>query len=175
MDVLTRVNWVDVLALILIIRISYVAFQDGLSHEIFPFLTTIFTITITLHYYTSLGEFLTQGVLKFPLVLANFLAFTALAAVSWVVFKFLKIILDKIIKVQWHPAVEKVGGMVIGIMRSFVVVSLVLILLSVTPLSYLQRSIRERSLTGMYFLQIGYDVYGKTSKILPHEPEGSKK
>jgi len=175
MDILARVNWVDVLALIIIIRISYVAFKDGLSHEIFPLVTTVFTLTIALQYYTILGEFLSNGFLKLPVGLANFLTFTALIAVSWVIFKFIKIILDKIIKVKWHAALEKIGGLIVGMVRSFVVVSIILILLSLVPIPYLGKSIRDRSVTGLHFVQMGYDVHEKLSKVFPAVDSPAKK
>ena len=57
MDIIRRINWVDLLVVILILRISYVAFQEGLSHEIFPIIGGVVIIIVNLHYYERIGSF----------------------------------------------------------------------------------------------------------------------
>ncbi|MDD5423365.1 MAG: hypothetical protein PHT32_08140, partial [Candidatus Omnitrophica bacterium] len=79
----------------------------------------------------------------------------------------LKVIIDKIITVTWHPAIERFGGLLAGIARASIVTSIILIILSLIPLSYLQRSIRDRSFAGMYFLRIGPGIYSKVSGFIP--------
>jgi len=51
--------------------------------------------------------------------------------------------------------------------RSCVVASVILMILALMPLSYLQHSIRDRSLMGMHFLRIVPNIYGKVSRLLP--------
>jgi hypothetical protein len=60
-----------------------------------------------------------------------------------------------------------VGGAIVGIFRATLVTTLVLMVIALAPLPYLQRSVREKSLTGMYFLKFGVDVYEKASLALP--------
>ena len=71
MDIITRVNWVDLLALIIILRISYVAFNEGLSHEIFPLTGGIVVVVLSLHYYTKLGQFIWSNIPAIPVEIAN--------------------------------------------------------------------------------------------------------
>ncbi len=82
MEILKQINWVDVLAAIIILRISYVAFQDGLSHEIFPLIGIIGTVVLALHYYNKLAIFISQNVLKAPMDLLNFLTFSDIIAIK---------------------------------------------------------------------------------------------
>jgi len=167
MDILTRVNWVDVLVLIIVLRTTYVSFKDGLTHELFPLLGSIFMVVASLGYYARLGYFLNQNMISMPIELANFITFVALVVVSGIIFKLLKFAVDYIIRFQWNPALERAGGGVCGVLRAFIAASLVLMILSMMPLPYLQRSIRENSLTGKYILAIGPYVYQKVSTLIP--------
>ena len=167
MEIITKINWVDVLVLIIVLRISYIAFQDGLSHEIFPLLGTVCTLVLSLHYYNKISVFLTTNLVKIPVDMANFLSFLVLIISIGFLFKLIRSILDKVIKITWHPLIEKLGGLFAGILRASMVASTTLIIIALMPLSYLQWSIRDRSLLGMHFLRIGPAIYEKASALLP--------
>ncbi|MDD5496001.1 MAG: CvpA family protein [Candidatus Omnitrophica bacterium] len=167
LDILKRLNWVDILCIILMIRISYVAFLDGLSHEIFPLIGCVASLVISLRYYIPLATFLTQNVLSMPAEMANFLTFLVLALLTLFMVRIIKALLDKIVAVEWHPLLERFGGLVLGIFKAAIVTSLVLIILLLSPMPYFQRSIRDKSLTGMYFLRAGTVVYENISGLLP--------
>jgi uncharacterized membrane protein required for colicin V production len=166
-DIVTRLNWVDILVVIIVFRVSYVAFQDGLSHQIFPLIGTIVTAVIALHYYHNAAILIYDNAVKLPIGLLDFLSFILLLLVVGLIFKLLRAVSEAIIKVTWHPVVEKAGGLLFGFMRASVVASLVLMILALMPLSYLQWSIRDKSLMGMHFLRIVPGIYGKVSGVLP--------
>ncbi len=102
-----------------------------------------------------------------PVEISNFLSFLLLVAAMGFLVKFLKGILDKIVKVQWHPLIEKFGGLAVGIARAYIITSIVLTVLVLMPLSYLQWSVRDKSLMGKYVLMAGPEIYGKISVFLP--------
>ncbi|MBI5124017.1 MAG: CvpA family protein [Candidatus Omnitrophica bacterium] len=146
---------------------SYVAFRDGLSHAIFPFIGSIIIAVFSFHYYTKLGLFITQNAAGIPIEMSNFLSFLLLVVVSGLIVKLLKGVLDKIVKVEWHPVIEKFGGVVVGAAGAYIITGIVLMILALIPLSYLQYSIRERSLTGKYVLMAGPEIYGRVSCFFP--------
>jgi hypothetical protein len=76
-------------------------------------------------------------------------------------------LLGNIVKVQWHPVIEKFGGLIVGILRAYIVTGIILMVLALMPLPYLQWSIRDRSLTGKYVLMAGPEVYSRLSGFLP--------
>ena len=166
MQILSRINWVDVLVIILMIRMSYVAFMDGLSHEIFPFLGTLAVFVLSLHYYTRLGDVISVNLGSMPAEVSNCLSFIILITILGFIVKFLKVILDKIVKVQWHPVIEKFGGLFVGILKAYIITAMVLTMLALMPLSYLQWSVKDRSLTGRYVLMAGPEVYSKFKSFL---------
>jgi uncharacterized membrane protein required for colicin V production len=166
-NIISKLNWVDILIVTIVFRISYVAYKDGLSHEIFPLLGSLGTAILSLHYYHSLSNYIYHNAVRLPVALLDFLSFVILLVAIGMIFKLLRMISDKIIKVTWHPLVEKAGGLLVGFMRASVVTSIVLMILALMPLSYLQWSIRDRSLMGTGFLRIVPDIYGKVSGALP--------
>lgn len=172
MDIITRINWVDILIVIAMLRVTYVAFQDGLSHEIFPLIGVAAIAVSSFHYYQKFSVFLSKNVINLPPVILDFVAFTILAVGTGFLFKLIKVILNKIIQVAWHPAIEKGGGLAVGLMKAAVMTSLVLVMLSLLPLSYMQHSIRDRSLAGIYFIKISPEIYEKATILFPSIKSG---
>jgi uncharacterized membrane protein required for colicin V production len=175
MQILSKINWVDVFVLILMLRMSYVAFMDGLSHEIFPLFGSIAVFVITLHYYKTLGGMISQGMGNVPSDITNLLGFVVLVVVAGFVVKFLKVIIDKIVKVQWHPVIEKFGGLFAGIVKAYVITAIVLTVMALIPLPYLQWSVKERSLTGRYFLVAGPEMHARFDSFLSDNSTVPKK
>jgi membrane protein required for colicin V production len=167
MELITKINWVDILVAILMLRISYVAFRDGLSHEIFPFIGSILIMVLAMRYYAVLGGSISRNMMNMPIELANFLSFLVLVTVLGFLVRLLRLLLDKIVKVQWHPVMEKFGGLVVGMMKAYVITGIVLMTLSLMPLSYLSWSIKDRSLTGKYILRAGPQIYNRVGIFLP--------
>jgi membrane protein required for colicin V production len=163
MEILSRANWVDLLVVTLMIRTVYVSLKDGLSHEIFPLLGSVLTLILGLHYYGRLGSMLYGVAGMIPLSMLKLASFLAIIVISGFILKMLKILVDAVIKVTWHPFIEKFGGMLAGVLRGMVVTSMALICLALVPLSYLQWSIKERSVSGMFFLRIGPGIYRTVS------------
>ena len=177
MELIAKINWVDVLVAILMLRISYVAFKDGLSHEVFPFLGSILIMVLAMHYYAFFGRFISRSMMNMQIELANFLSFLVLVTALGFLVRLLRVVLDRIVKVQWHPIMEKFGGLVIGIMKAYILTGIVLMALSLMPLSYLQWSIKEKSLTGKYVLMAVPEIHDRVGIFLPEttKPAVSKK
>lgn len=159
MDVLSKANWVDLLVVIIMFRTIYISFQGGLSHEIFPLFGSIFKLALSLYFYDKLGYLLNSNIAIIPVSICNLVSFIAIVLVSGLALKFLKVIVDTIIKVTWHPLIEKAGGMLVGVLRGAVVSSMVLIFLVLIPLSYLEWSVKDKSLCGSFFLRVGPTIY----------------
>lgn len=193
MDIFTRLNWVDLLVVIIMLRTTYNAFRDGLSHEIFPLIAYICGVIISLRYYGDLAIFVSKNLFNLQIETARFISFVMLLVGIGFILKLISALVDKLIKVTWHPVVEKFGGLVFGLVRASIKTSLVLIIIALLPLSYLTWSIKDRSLLGMHFLRIAPAIYEKVAWVVPSmrtaelenivknvvadkpEPQGSKK
>lgn len=167
MDIITRINWVDVVIAVIALRIVYTAFADGLSHQIFPFLGSIAMAVLGLRYYTVLGSFISRVTGGIPLRFSEFIAFIMIVTALAFAIRFIKKVIDIIVKVEWHPLIERFGGIIAGIGRAYLIVSIVLIILVLAPVPYLQSSVIERSLMGRHILMGGAEVYEKASAVIP--------
>jgi uncharacterized membrane protein required for colicin V production len=124
-------------------------------------------LVFSLHYYAKIAAFLNYLGFAFPIDFLNLFGFVLTAVVIGIIFRLIKAIIDKIIKVSWHPLIERLGGLLAGVVRGSILTSTVLIMLVLIPLPYMQWSVRDRSLTGVYFLRIGPVMYEKMSAFLP--------
>ena len=166
MDIIAKINWVDVLIVIILVRIGYVALQDGLSHEIFPLIGAVATACISARYYSELA-LLVQSITGLSVQILDLLVFVLLIVGIGLIFKMARILVDILVKVTWHPLVEKFGGLIFGFLRASVVISVVLMMMSLMPFSYLHYSIKERSLSGPYFLKVVPEISSKIAWVFP--------
>jgi len=167
MEIIRQINWVDIVVLILIVRTTYVALQHGLTHEVFPLIGSIAMLLVSLRYYSGLGLAISKTLFNLPLALSNFFSFLILIIGLGLLCKLVNTILAKLVKVEWHPLIERFGGFVTGLLRGSIIAGITLTVLALLPIPYLQSSIRDRSLIGMSFLRIGPDIYDKTIEFLP--------
>jgi len=171
MDVLLRANWVDLLVVIIMLRMIYISFTDGLSHGIFPLFGSILKLVLALNFYGKLGFVLNSTVNAIPVSLCNLIGFLVIIIIVGIALKFLRVMVDAIIKVTWHPVIEKFGGMLVGVLRGCIASSIILVLLALIPLSYLQWSIKDKSLCGVFFLRVGPEIY----RVIPGAGAGYEK
>ena len=170
LNILHKINWVDILIVIVMLRTSYLAFQHGLCHEIFPLFGSALMVSVALRYYTTISGLIERYILKLPPDLLDLASFVALLVAVGMACKLVGTVLDALIKVTWHPFLEKFGGLLIGVVKASIVTSMVIIVLALVPLSYLQHSIRDKSLMGMRFMKIGPNIYELVSRFLPALP-----
>ena len=168
MEILAKINWVDILVLILILRTTYVSLQDGLSHEILPLVGSVCMLLVSLYYYNKIALFFQNNGLNLPIDVLNLAGFILSAICVGLLFRLIKAVIDKIIKVSWHPLIEKFGGLLAGVVRGVILACIIITIIALIPLPYLQRSVRDRSMTGNYFLRIGPAIYDDAHMILPN-------
>ena len=161
--IITRLNWVDILILILLIKIAYNGFSKGFSSQIFPLISAFATLIISLHVYVFLGQFV-EAITPFSVGVSNFLSFTLICIALKFLFKIIGAFVGQVIKVEAVSLLERVGGLCLGFLRASVSISLVLIFLALTPIGYIKASVKEQSLLGGIFLKIGPNLHNKLFK-----------
>ena len=134
----------DILVIIILFRICYVATKTGLPVELFKLLGTILATYLSLHYFTMLSDFVRErtAFIKniLPLEFADFLAFSILAIIGYLVFVILREVMHWLIKMESAPKLNKWGGLVLGIGRGILFSSLVVFLLAISSIGYFKGS-----------------------------------
>ena len=175
LSIIKSFNWIDILVIILIFRICYIAISRGFFVEFFKCLGAIFSVFISLHYYTTLGDALSR-LFKIKVIsvdLWDFLAFFILWLISSVLFWFLRLVFITLIKVEVISVLNRWLSFLLGLFRGFIIVSLLMFLFSIPAINYLKKSVKH-SYLGRRIFFVSPSLYkgifkGLVSKFMPQE------
>ena len=161
LDLIKKLNWVDVFVIIALVRIGYVAFKTGFTIELFKLLGTLLAIYLSMHYFTIVSDTLirrgatTENV---PLQFTDFISFLVLVIAGYLIFVFLRSIFYRFIKMEAALNLQKWGGFVLGIFRALLCVGLIMFMLVVSSFDYFKDSVKE-SYIGKSFFKIAPATY----------------
>ena len=168
-EVFHRVNWVDILVLILLFRTSYIGARSGLSNEIYKLIGVLLGVYIGMKYYAPLGSYI-NATITLPQELVDGVSFLILILLAMLSLKLVGMGLTKIVKLAFAEAIDKWIGFFAGLFRGAVLASLLFALFGIFQIDYLVKSVEERSLTGPFIEKIApyaYQLVSRTSPPLP--------
>lgn len=143
LTIIKRLNWVDILVIIIMIRICFIAAKRGLVIEIFKILGTLAAVYVSLHYFAGLSD-LWQDRAKIgfmPLEFVDFICLVALAVISYLVFVLFREVFARFIKIEAVPRLNIWGGLAVGVFRSFLLAGLLVFSLVISSVDYLKLSV----------------------------------
>lgn len=160
LDLIKRFNWVDILVIIIVFRVCYVSVKRGFIVELFKLLGTVLAIYLSLHYYSPLADYLNDrfSITVIPLEFLDFLCFVLLALVGYSVFIILREGITRFIKSEAAPRLNQWGGLAVGAIRSFLLLSLILYMLLISTLTYLNSS-AHKAYMGPSVFRIAPGIY----------------
>ncbi len=173
MDFIKNINWLDILMVGVCARAVFVGAKTGFITEFFKSLGIIFSIFITLHYFSTVTVILSAHVKLFALPTLAVLVFCAFWALTTYLFKLIREGLMMVFSVQAHPNIDRWGGILLSSLRGVVVCGMVFyfLLLSYHPgiLNLAKRSLSRQAVsylpTGIYT-----GIYnGSVVKFFPEE------
>ena len=147
-----------------------------MPQELFKLLGTLAAIYASLHYYIILTDLLKERLTQnIPLELVIFISFIILAVAAYLAVAFLRQIILKFIKLEPTPKLNKWGGLIFGLTRGFLLLSLILFGLVLAPLPYFKNSVQD-SYSGKPLFEIAPRSYsilwnGLASKFATGEKE----
>jgi uncharacterized membrane protein required for colicin V production len=162
-EVFQKINWVDILVIILLIRTSYIGAHAGLSVEIFKIIGILTGLYLSIKYYSTIGALLTSKVVLPPNI-SESATFLILILLSILTLKLVELGLTGIVKLKFADKLNKWGGFAVGLVRGLVISSLIFIFFTLTQADYLVKSIDERSITGPYIGKIAPFIYQIVSR-----------
>lgn len=172
---LKQFNWIDILAIILLIRIGCVALKNGFFVELLKLLGSILAVYLSLHYYTIFSNNIGSriGIEKKPTELITVSAFILLAILGYLVFMLLRALFSRFIQMEAVPTLHKWGGFILGIFRGIILLSLLIFVFVISPFNYLTHSV-QNAYFGKFFFKIAPVAYsrlwnGITSKFMAQE------
>ncbi len=156
MEVLRRANWVDLLALILILRIGYTGSFLGIGKQILPLLSLFFTLTCSLYYYGGITLFITSRS-SLPRSVCEFFIFLFIAIILSIITQ----IINRYIHFK-RPEVlvpiERAGGAVFGLLRATIITGLTFVIFLLAPIEDVGQSMKS-SASGIFIVKLNLDFY----------------
>lgn len=165
MEWMARVNWADVLAIIIVLRSTYVGSQRGFLGELFYILGIWLIIIFSIHFYVPISNFINKY-LFISLNISNLISFLIIALALYFGFRFIYGLLQKTIKIEVFPAINKIGGSLLGFCKGFIIATLLFLIMLLIPISYITNSAKTRSLFGPFFIKTGVTLYEKSLSII---------
>ena len=146
-ELISKLTWVDYLALIALLRGLYVGYKSGVIHELLRVTAYIVTMVVTLYLFEPLAQYLTLHTFL-NIATARVIGFAGALVVVYLLTKILRTILVKLLKVGEGGFFNRVVGAAIGGARLLVLLSFFFMGVDHSPLTQLKADIHTRSLTG---------------------------
>lgn len=158
-ELLNRVNWVDIFALILLLRISYASSRIGVGKQIPPFILLVLILVVMLHKYADMADFFISRTYFMPSI-CKFASFSSLGIALFIVYK----VVSRVMGCAFLPgengtgSIEQTGGIIVGLMRGFIIIGMILIGLLLVPVQAVESSVKD-SYSGLFFIDANLRVY----------------
>jgi uncharacterized membrane protein required for colicin V production len=146
-ELLSKLTWVDYIALVAVLRGLYVGYKSGIVQELLRIAAYIIALAVTLQFYEwaasqlTLNTFLNEAT-------ARVAAFVALLVGVYLVLALVRKVLIKMFKLSEGGPGGRLLGALLGSARLLVLLSFFFMLVDWTPLKELKTDVHERSLTG---------------------------
>ncbi len=159
-NVVQQFNFLDIIILIILFRICYIAVKTGLAIEFFKLLGVLFAIYIASHYYTYLSDIVQRWYISkaMPVEFVDFLIFVILAGAVYLCFVFLRSTFYRFMKMEAAPNLNRYGGLVLGLARGYFSIGLLIYVLMISSVSYLSSSVKH-SYLGSRFSSVSAQTY----------------
>ena len=159
---LLLINWIDVLILILLIRTGYVGFARGLTNGILPLIGTFAALVASLHYYDIVGGAISTY-LPVKEIYTQYISYLFIGIGILMIARIFSVRMGgKENTIGGASFLDSLSGCILGCMRGILLVSYIAVALGITPVKYIQVSLKEKSLVGKAFESAGHTVYKKT-------------
>ena len=166
-ELISKLTWVDYLALIALLRGLYVGYKSGVFHELLRVAAYVVTIVAALYVFEPLAQYLTLRTFL-NIESARTIGFVGALILIYFLTKVARLILVKLLKPGVGGAINGFIGALIGGTRLLVLLSFLLMGIDHSPLSQLKTDIHTRSLTGPKIAQVAPMLVEFTSHLSPN-------
>ena len=165
-DLLSKLTWVDYIALVALLRGLYVGYKSGLIQELLRILAYVLSLLVTLQLHGWIAEQLTLRTFLNETI-AQTVSFTALLVGLLIGLKILRALAVKLLKLEAGGTGQRILGAALGGARLLVLLSFFFMLVDATPLKELKTDVHTRSLTGPMLSQAAPALYGFLENLSP--------
>jgi len=160
-EIVNRLNWIDLVFVILLIRTCYVAIRNGFLVEIFKISGSVLAVYLGCHYYASLAAFFhsRMGAEGSSAAFPETLSFIALCSLGYGIFILPRRLLMRFLKVEAAQILNSWGGFLLGLCRGVLFSGMLFLAFSISTRDYLHSSVAQ-SLSGRRLVDTIAGTYG---------------
>lgn len=157
-DLMQQINYLDLVALVLFVRIVYIAGQRGSIIEAFKMVGVIAGIIISFENYDVIGSFVMEK-LSLPPELINVVFFVALVFFGYFILVIFRDLVLKVFKKKDKvPGIDRPIAMIFGVVRFSLIYSIMLVAMLISGVTG-TRDIVKNSYLAHYFVPIAPKVH----------------
>jgi len=138
---LAGINWVDIVAFIIFLRVIFMGLKNGVATEAFKVVGTIIAVYVSLHYYRTISAFIGNKYILDARILEG-CVFAVLACMAYAAIGIIRLVVGRLVNMTVVPAISRWGGCLLAILRAFLMTSLLFYFFMATNNTYLQKSVK---------------------------------
>ena len=162
-------NWLDVVWLIVIVFFLIRGAMKGLFREIFGLLGVFVGLLVALNYSGEVGNIIGGEITILSPQVAKGISFAIIFVGIALIGELIGQIFRGMSKYSTVKGIDRGGGLILGGLEGGVVCSVVLIVLSISPLAENADRWKKNSTISLYLIRIGPFVYDSIVSIVPGE------
>lgn len=161
-------NWVDILIIILMLWGAYIGFRKGLVFEIFKSTGIVTAIVVSLYNCCRLGRYISDHSFVTLYYASIFSVIVLLIAIVFI-FKLIRLVAERLVKIEFRPLLEGFGGLILGLARGGVLASIILVCLAWLPARSIEDAIDQKSYLGPWLVEVSPAIYDGVMRFHPGE------
>jgi len=164
-------NWIDIIILILLGLAVGIGFKKGLVQEIVGIIALVVAFFLALALHKTAADLLMKIFTRLPKHIAPTIGFVAMFLAAFLAITLAGWLLSKIIKATPLDFADKIGGMVIGLVKGALIISILLLLLALLPLPKEVNRKLDRSAMIRSIRKVAPLVYERSKSLWPKAQE----
>ena len=155
---ISEFNWVDLIAISVLLRMCYIGLKRGFGVEVFKTLNVLFCSFVVLHFYYAFGELFHSIIKPFPVDSASVFSYILLLCIITLIFRFLRDGFFIFFKSETIGKPSKIAGCITGVLRGIIINGLIAYGLLISNNHYLDLSTRT-SVLDSKFVKVPIKIY----------------
>ena len=161
-------NWFDIFVVILLLRTGYIGFKNGLSVEVYKAAGLGIPGLAAFYFYKRLVAFINEyTIIAISESQFEAISFIVILLLGMLICKFVFMFFQKMVQLSFAKNFNTTVGMFFGLTRGALVVCLVFMLLNLSAVDYIRKSIQERSFSGQYIVKVNSVLKAILLRVTP--------
>lgn len=165
-EYISRLTWVDYLAIIAVLRGCYVGYKSGLFPELLRIAAYLITAIVTLRFHATVTQLLTLKTFLNETT-ASIASYAALIIVTFLATKLLTALILNLLKLGEGGFFYRLLGLILGACRWVILLSLLFMAIDYSPLTTLKSDIHSHSVSGPDIVRIAPMLFDFMSGLSP--------